>query len=470
MRDVTHNVRVYKIEKRTNAKGKVTSYRVLWQTAGKQWKKSFPRQGQADTYRSALLTAARTGEPFSLLTGEPLSWQRTEAPEMSWYAFTCAFVDMKWNASSANYRQDIARALTAATPAMIIDGRGRPPDRDVRRALKRWAFNTRQRDSAPEDAASVLRWLAANTKPLSALAETQPVRELLAVATSRLDGKRAATSTMLRNKTILQTALDYAVELKLLSHNPIKALKWKRPKSTSEVDRRSVVNHAQARALLAAVEARKPSGKRLKAFFAVMYYAGLRPEEAVHLRVHNVTIPPLVHNPETGRLEEPADDWGELIFSEAAPFAGREWTDDGALREVRSLKHRADGQARSVPCPPELTRILRAHLAEFGNDPDGRLFYGVKGGDLPAITYRRAWAAAREQALTPQEVASPLARRIYDLRHACVSTWLNAGVPAPQVAQWAGHSVDVLLRIYAKCIVGQDETARRRISEALKET
>jgi hypothetical protein len=31
-----------------------------------------------------------------------------------------------------------------------------------------------------------------------------------------------------------------------------------------------------------------------------------------------------------------------------------------------------------------------------------------------------------------------------------------------------GHSVDVLLRIYAKCVVGQDDLAKRRISEALR--
>jgi hypothetical protein len=30
-----------------------------------------------------------------------------------------------------------------------------------------------------------------------------------------------------------------------------------------------------------------------------------------------------------------------------------------------------------------------------------------------------------------------------------------------------GHSVEVLLRIYSKCIAGQDELAKRRISEAL---
>jgi hypothetical protein len=37
------------------------------------------------------------------------------------------------------------------------------------------------------------------------------------------------------------------------------------------------------------------------------------------------------------------------------------------------------------------------------------------------------------------------------------------------VAEWAGHGVDVLLRIYAKCVVGQDELAKRRTSEALSE-
>jgi hypothetical protein len=42
-------------------------------------------------------------------------------------------------------------------------------------------------------------------------------------------------------------------------------------------------------------------------------------------------------------------------------------------------------------------------------------------------------------------------------------------VSPAQVAAWAGQSVEVLLRIYAKCIVGQGEVAKRRISEALND-
>lgn len=57
--------------------------------------------------------------------------------------------------------------------------------------------------------------------------------------------------------------------------------------------------------------------------------------------------------------------------------------------------------------------------------------------------------------------------RPYDLRHAGVSLRLNAGVPPTQVAEWAGHSVEVLLKIYAKVIAGQDRVWEELIDDAL---
>jgi integrase len=60
-------------------------------------------------------------------------------------------------------------------------------------------------------------------------------------------------------------------------------------------------------------------------------------------------------------------------------------------------------------------------------------------------------------AFTQAQAASPLARRPYDFRYAGVSWRLNAGTSAPLVAEWAGHTVEVLLRIYAHCIDGDDE-------------
>lgn len=127
------------------------------------------------------------------------------------------------------------------------------------------------------------------------------------------------------------------------------------------------------------------------------------------------------------------------------------------------------GRGAGGPEPPELTAVLREHLAEHGTTSDGRLFRGARGGALSESHYGRLWAAARLAALSPEEATSPLAHRPYDLRHAAVSTWLNGGVPATQVAQRAGHSVNVLLRVYAKCIAGQDDALRRRVEQALRD-
>jgi len=174
-------------------------------------------------------------------------------------------------------------------------------------------------------------------------------------------------------------------------------------------------------------------------------------------------------NNATAGWEERADDWGELRFCSAATEIGPEWTDAGSRHDHRHLKARARGEWRHVPIPPPLTQILRAHLDRFGTGRDGCISPASRAGDLASITYRRAWDKARRAALTPSEYASPLARRVYDLRHACVSTWLNGGVP-PQVAEWAGQSVAVLLKVYAKCIDGQDQIAKRRIEGALRES
>jgi integrase len=109
-------------------------------------------------------------------------------------------------------------------------------------------------------------------------------------------------------------------------------------------------------------------------------------------------------------------------------------------------------------------------------DPATGLPAPPKPAARPAVTwyellndtgYGEVWQRARPTALTAAQQASPLARRPYDLRHAAVSLWLNAGVPATEVARRAGHGVAVLLKVYANCIDGQAGAANQRISDAL---
>src|SRR5690348_15652604 len=58
--------------------------------------------------------------------------------------------------------------------------------------------------------------------------------------------------------------------------------------------------------------------------------------------------------------------------------------------------------------------------------PGGR-YVPTAGQPIPNNTYGKAWRDARQPVLTSAQQRSPLARRPYDLRHAAVSLWLNAG-------------------------------------------
>lgn len=454
-RETTFDVRVWGVSRRAWASG-ATSYRVRWIVAGQTWHDSFKTRALADSFRAELLSVARQGEPFDVATGQPVSRLRTEAPRLSWYAHACAYADMKWPHAAGKSRQGIAESLATVTPALLATSKSRPSTASLRAVLYGWSFNSRRRSEGPppDELVRAERWISRNTRPVAELADPTVLRPALDSLAVLLDGRPAAASTVSRKRAIFYNAVEYAVELGHLPANPITAIKWRAPKLSEAVNPRVVINHRQARDLLAAVRQR-PSGSRLTAFFGVMYYAALRPGEAVELRKEALALP--------------RSGWGELYLTTSAPSAGRSWSETGTRREPRQLKHRATEEVRVVPSPPDLTALLRAHLDEHGTTPDGRLFRGARGGPLSESLYGRLWAQARAAALTVDEVASPLARRPYDLRHAAVSTWLNSGVPAPQVAAWAGHSVDVLLRVYAKCIVGQEDIARRRIEDALRD-
>ncbi|MET8051491.1 hypothetical protein ABZU75_28205 [Streptosporangium sp. NPDC005286] len=156
-----------------------------------------------------------------------------------------------------------------------------------------------------------------------------------------------------------------------------------------------------------------------------------------------------------------------LTLEKTKPQSNKRFTDSGETHDDRGLKHRAEKEIRSVPIPPELVAILRGHLDTHGAGDDGRLFRIRTGGLISGSAYAKVWKEARTYAFTPDQVASPLAGRPYDLRHAAVSLWLNTGVRAPEAAERAGHGVDVLLRVYAKCIDGQRDVANQRILVAL---
>lgn len=428
-----------------------TTYTVRWSVNGHRRGQGFPTSALAESFRATLLVAANNGEPFDLDTGLPLS-QSTPAAEVTWYEFALQYVDAKWPRISANNRKNTAKALTKATLVLL---RTEVPDRfdpvEVRRALREYAFNKLRRDEAPPEIRTVLSWIGRNSLPMTAWEDTKRVDAVLRALDTLLDGTPAAASSVRRERRILNVAIKYAIRQKILTSNPLPKGKDEdaAPKVAEAVDKRSLLNPVQVAALLAWIADRPRTGYRLHAFFATLYYAGLRPEEAVALRVSAATLP--------------AEGWGELLVHTTEPEVGSQWTDDGDVHETRHLKGRAEGETRPVPVHPALVAILRDLIKQDDLQPDDLLFPGEKGGLLAGSVFRRAWNKARKAVLPEHEYDSPTGKRVYDLRHTCLTTWLNNGIPPAQVAAWAGNSVPVLLATYARCITGQLAELQQRI-------
>jgi len=390
------DVSVHAIRRRP---GRRKPFEVRWRAAARSRSKSFTTRKLADSYRAELVRAARMGLDFDPLTGEPAAWSLPEPAIVTWYQEATAFAVMKWPSLAAHSRASLAEALATVTPVLTRpNARDRPGPRELRTALYQYAFNPARPAGPNSPAAQILDWAQQASLPIGYLSEPAVLRTALEALRFRLDGSRAAANTIIRKRVVLHGALSYAVEGGLLPDNPLDTITWQIPWSSAALDPVIVANPAQVSALLDMVARIKPE---MTAFFGCLYYAALRPEEAVGLRFADCDLP--------------GSGWGMLRLAAAVPRTAAAWTSSGTSHEQRGLKHRPDGTIRMVPVPPVLTAMLRAHDAAYGTAPDGRLFRGTRGGPLSESVYGRVWQAARILALGPELAASGLARRPYDL-------------------------------------------------------
>jgi hypothetical protein len=407
------DVRIWALEIRRT---KTTGYRVRWRVAGRRFGEPFSTRHLADSYRAALVTAAKRGEPFDTDTGLPDSMMR-KLTNISFYEHAAEFTAAVWPAVSAKSRISVIETLARTVPVVVSNSPGRPEDRLLRAALRK-DLNQGQHAGEPDkDEARALAWLKRASRPVSSLEDPSVVADVLDALAARLDGKPASPQYFSRRRRVLHKALAYAVRKKRLSKNPLAKDNlpegWTPPEKPDDtVDPRSIAGPALVAAMLEACDrVGVRQGPRFKAFYGCMFYALMRPSEVAALVISGCDLP------EAG--------WGRLSFADASPSVGRAYTDDGAVHEDRGLKGRTKGRpntrarrpARSVPIPPELVKMLRDHVARFGAGPDGRIFRSEQGNRIMASTWWQVWVKVRKASLTDGQLASPLMRRPYDLRH-----------------------------------------------------
>lgn len=459
MIDETHQVQFWKLRK---SEGRRRPWGVRWVTAGREHSESYATKALAESFRSELVRAARAGESFEITSGLPQSLSRKRGVQ-TFLDLAVAFVDQLWPAAPPNTRHGVVVNLSAIVPKFVNHLDHLPPEVELQRLLSTRLLPPPRRvePMAAEERAAVSR-LRRASRPVEELADGLTVRALLHALSTAADGRPVTSSTWDKRRAVLHRVAGYAVETGVLPANPVTGRRVGTARTSEGVDPRVVVNPAQARQLLAAVTYvssrkynRRDRGERLYGFFACLYYGGLRPGEAQQLRDTDAKLP--------------AAGWGELVLSGSLTGVAGEYYNDGARHaDRRPLKRRRREDVRRVPVPPALVAILRAHLDTFGTASDGRLFRATTSDSgIRESVYTRIWKEAREIGLSPAQAASPLAARPYDLRHAALSSWLNAGVPPTEVAERAGHSVAVLLSTYAKCLDGQRDTFNARIQDLL---
>jgi integrase len=261
---------------------------------------------------------------------------------------------------------------------------------------------------------------------------------------------------------ILNPAIEDAVKQGLLSKNRLEdyrsnGRRTRVRQKSEQIDKRICPNIEQFRRLHATMMTLERLGPMIATYFALMFWAALRPEEAVNVRWSNFVLPAT------------DNEWGELILDSAAPTVGSKWTLDGVvreLRELRELKACEIGDTRVVPLCPELVAILRRHRAAHRKCPNGQVFWGERTDLLSDSTCRSMLNRARKKAFTAEEQTSPVAKTPYDFRHACITRWLNALIPVADVAKWSGNSPAIIHRKYEHCVAAQMKRLQALIEAA----
>lgn len=267
-------------------------------------------------------------------------------------------------------------------------------------------------------------------------------------------------NTWLRRRSAVSAVVSDAIENGMLRTNPLKSTKRaKRGSGTSRAHRvspKEVCSRDQVRLLARAISLVGHGSGRYFALVYLLGFAGLRPSEAYHLRIRDLHLPP------------PDKSWGVATVCGGTTTPGRRytgtkevWTDEATKTAVGTTT------VRDVPLLPEVVMALRLHLELFrkGAHYDDRVFVNSRGKPIYPQNFERLFRSARERIFKPTSLLYAKTTP-YSLRHSSVTNLMAARVPHAENARWHGHSVDVLLAVYAGFVSDDLNDAMQRV-EAL---
>jgi integrase len=255
--------------------------------------------------------------------------------------------------------------------------------------------------------------------PISAISESDILNHL----TTELKSK--AHSTVSRARTSLSALFQYAVRERMRTRNPVRAVPM--PSGEQAEDGSDEVNAFTDSELAATLDRQRQLNPRMSEVTEFLSLTGLRWSELRATRIHHLQDVPF-----------------------PALRVTRAHSDGYAEKGTKTRK------PRRVPLTARAYELARDRAGD--RSPTDYLFVSTTGKQLKGGLFRRyvKWT----------ETSS--GHTIHDLRHFAASSWLRAGIPVHQVAQWLGHNnPSTTLRVYAHVLgEGQEIAAIRHLDSA----
>jgi integrase len=397
---------------------------VVIRVHGQRRSRSFPSRAAAVKYQTKLNQAVMQGEEFDPATGEPDSWNRTPTLQPRVPDIALAIVADKWPDLRATSRRTMVEGLAHVIAATA----GRDRQRVYSLACRALVPNP---DLSVRDM-SLWRSVTA-TSPVAATLNYETVRADLAV---NLDGTMAgATTRTKRNQALGQ------VIAKATGHYPTaETTRTTRTSTTHKVSPAVVGTSLEVLSIINLIPF-----EGVRRALLLMFYAGLRPSEAIALRWEYVSD-------------------ADITVAENTPVAGARYTDGEDRADIQPPKWRTDGASRRVPIVEPLRALLDQWRSEDGGS--GLVCRNSDGNRMVTNDLSNGWRPVRAQvgANWPKSrLSTP-----YTLRHTHASIALNAGVPVPELAARLGHSPQELLRTYAAVITLHEQRWTDVMSQAFE--
>lgn len=247
--------------------------------------------------------------------------------------------------------------------------------------------------------------------PISAITEG----DILDHLTDQLKVK--AYSTVARARTTLSAVFQYAVRERMRLKNPVREVPM--PHGEQRVERADAVNAFTDDELLSTISQQRDLNAWMAEITEFLSLTGLRWSELRAVRIKSLQ---------------------DLPFP--ALHISRAQSDGYAEKGTKTR------MPRRVPLTARASEI--AHERAGARAPNEYLFVSKTGKQLKGGLFRRyvKWTETSR------------GHTIHDLRHYAASSWLRAGIPVHQVAQWLGHkNPSTTLRVYAHVLGEGQEVA-----------